>query len=115
MFAETKADVKAKINAIEISYDCLTVRTRLVGFSRYLETIEITNILVRIFSFLRKSKKVIGIRSIFHQLLCYFFDGTSFHLTRFDPAKTKLRLRFCYCNFGKQILIRANVAVGVSG
>lgn len=46
-----------------------------------------TNILTNTFSFLKKSKKGTGLRSLSHQLLCYFFDGTSFHLTRFDKLK----------------------------
>jgi hypothetical protein len=87
MIAEKTADVKAKIDAIEITEDCLTSRAGMAGFSRYLNTIGMTNLLARTFSFLKKSKKGTGLRSMFHQLLCYFFDGTSFHLTRFDQLK----------------------------
>lgn len=87
MIIENAADVNTKIDAIEITDDCLTGRAGMAGFSRYLRSIEITNILARIFSFLKKNKKGTGLRSMFHQLICYFFDGTSFHLTRFDQLK----------------------------
>ena len=87
MVTEKPADVKAKIDSIEITDDCLTGRAGMAGFSRYLQTTGITNILAQTFSFLKKSKKGTGLRSMFHQLLSYFFDGTSFHLTRFDHLK----------------------------
>ena len=87
MIAENAPDVKAEITSIERTDDCLTCRAGLAGFSRYLRTIGITSILASTFSFLKKSKKGTGLRSLFHQLLCYFFDGTSFHLTRFDKLK----------------------------
>ena len=87
MIAENAPDVKAEINGIEITDDCLTGRAGMAGFSKYLRTIGITAILTKTFSFLKKSKKGTGLRSMFHQLLCYFFDGTSFHLTRFDKLK----------------------------
>ena len=87
MITENAPDVKAEIDAIEITDDCLTGRAGMAGFSRYLHSTGITNILAKTFSFLKKSKKGTGLRSMFHQLLCYFFDGTSFHLTRFDKLK----------------------------
>ena len=57
MIGERSTDVKAKIDAIEITEDCLTGRAGMAGFSRYLNTIGMTNILARTFSFLKKSKK----------------------------------------------------------
>ena len=92
MIAENAPDVKAEINGIEITDDCLTGRAGLTGSSRYLRTIGIITIIARMFSFLKKSKKGTKLRSMFHQLLCYFLDGTIFHLTRFD----KLQEDPCY-------------------
>ena len=56
-------------------------------FNRYLFTCGILGILANLFGFLRKSAKGLDIWQIFQQLLCFFFDGSSFHLTRFDELK----------------------------
>ena len=72
MITEKPADVNAKIDAFEITNYCLIDPAGLAGFSHYLCSIGITNIFVRTFSFLKKSKKGIRLWSMFHQLLCYF-------------------------------------------
>ncbi len=79
--------VKYSIDKIEITDACLTARAGLALISKYLKAIGIEKILAGVFSFLKKSSKGATLISIFHQLLCFFFDGTSFRLVRFDQLK----------------------------
>lgn len=87
MITGNPVDVKTEINGIEITEDCLSNRAGLSVFSRYLRTTGITKILAKTFIFLRKSKKRVELPILFHQILCYFVDGTSFRLNRFDQLK----------------------------
>ena len=100
MMSQKPTAVKTEIDTIEISDDCLTGRAGMSGFSRYLRTIGIANILTRIFSFLKKSKEGVGLRSLFHQLLCYFFRRNEFSPYQIRPAEKGLRLRCGYRNTG---------------
>ncbi|MQA92673.1 MAG: IS1380 family transposase, partial [Gemmatimonas sp.] len=43
--------------------------------------------LSRVFGSLRKSGKGLSVSDLFHQALCFFFDGTSRHLVHFDAVK----------------------------
>ena len=87
MVTEKTPVVKPYISTIETTDDTLSSRAGLCVISRYIRSIGIIDMLVGRFSFLKKSKKGTELGSIFHQLLCYFFDGSSFHLTRFDQLK----------------------------
>ena len=87
MVTEKAAVVKAEIDKIETTDECLSGRAGLSLISRYIKNSGILSILRKQFAFLRKNKKGATIQSIFHQLLCYFFDGTNFKLTRFDQLK----------------------------
>ena len=84
---ETKAAVKHSIDTVEITDACLTGRAGLALISKYLQATGIEKILTRLFSFLKRSTKGTPLTSIFHQLLCFFFDGTSMRLVRFDQLK----------------------------
>ena len=75
------------IKRIETTSDTLIDRGGLIFFSRYLFSCGILAILAGRFAFLRKSAKGLAIWRIFQQLLCFFFDGSSLHLTRFDELK----------------------------
>lgn len=80
-----KADsVKARIDACETTEDTLTGRAGLALVSRYLRATGIIDLLAERFSFLKRSGKGAALTAMFHQILCYFFDGTDLHLTRFD-------------------------------
>ena len=85
--SENKAAVKHSIDKIEVTEACLTGRAGLALISKYLKAIDIEKILTGLFSFLKKSSKGTPLQSIFHQLLCFFFDGTSMSLVRFDQLK----------------------------
>ena len=56
-------------------------------FSRYLEQTRIFDLLEVAFGSLRKSSKGLAVWHLFHQLLCFFADGTSRHLSCFDQIK----------------------------
>ena len=87
MMGQSGANVKHSIDKIEITEACLTGRAGLTLISKYLKAIGIEKVLSGLFSFLKKSSKGTPLGSIFHQVLCFFFDGTSFRLVRFDQLK----------------------------
>src|SRR5665811_906646 len=74
-------------DGIEITSDTLTGRGGLALFSRYLRNLEIFPHLDRLFGSMRKSSKGLPVTVLFHQLFCFFLDGTSRHLVRFDELK----------------------------
>jgi hypothetical protein len=74
-------------DAVEITSDTLTGRGGLALFSRYLRSIEIFPHLDRLFGSVRKSSKGLAVTALFHQLFCFFLDGTSRHLVRFDDLR----------------------------
>jgi hypothetical protein len=65
----------------------MTSRGGLSLFVRYIESIGVVSLLWRVFGRIRKSSKGQYVGEIFKQLFCYFVDGTSFHLTRFDELR----------------------------
>ena len=90
-----------RFDAIGITSDTLTGRGGLVFFSRYLHNIGIFPHLVRLFGGVRKSAKGLAVVSLFHQLFCFFLDGTSRHMVRFDDLMedegyaAAIETRFC--------------------
>jgi hypothetical protein len=74
-------------DAVEITSDTLTGRGGLALFSWYLRSIDFFPHLDRLFGSLRKSSKGLPVTMLFHQLFCFFLDGTSRHLVRFDDLK----------------------------
>jgi len=79
--------VKSRIDACETTSDTLTGRAGLSLVSRYIEATGITALLARRFAFLRRSRKGLPLETLFHQIICFFFDGTDLHLTRFDQLQ----------------------------
>jgi len=73
-----------KINRIEPTKEKITGRGGLALFVRYLEAIGIYKRIEDCFGSMRKSAKGLGIKKIFKQLFCFFMDGESFHMLRFD-------------------------------
>jgi hypothetical protein len=55
--------------------------------SRYLDSVGITTLLAEKFSFLKKNGKGTTVKSFFHQLICFFFDGTDFPMSRYNHLK----------------------------
>jgi hypothetical protein len=72
---------------VETTSDILANRGGLSIFSRYLEQTRIFDLLEVAFGSLRKSSKGLAVWHLFHQLLCFFADGTSRHVSYFDQIK----------------------------
>lgn len=87
MVRQDAAPVKSKIDDFGVTSDCLSGRAGLSLVSRYLDGIGITRMLTLWFPSLKKNGKGTPLRSLFHQIICFFFDGTDFHMTRFDQLK----------------------------
>jgi hypothetical protein len=81
------AEVKGQIDGVGITDDVLTSRAGLSLFVRYISAIQIVPILVSTFGSLRKSRKGMEIGELFRQVLCFFVEGGSRHLTYFDELK----------------------------
>jgi len=75
------------IDQVETTGETLTSRAGMTLFSRYLRNLGLFSVLERLFGSLRQSKKGLPIPVLFHQILCFFLDGTSFSLVRFDELK----------------------------
>lgn len=75
------------IDRIETTGETLTARAGLALFSRYLRNLGLFSELERLFGAIRKSEKGLSIPILFHQIFCFFLDGTSFSLVRFDELK----------------------------
>ncbi|MGH9859836.1 MAG: transposase, partial [Candidatus Acidiferrales bacterium] len=87
MITSPTQPVKPLINRVEITTDTVTGRGGLTLFSRYVRGTGLLAELDRLFGSIRKSGKGLPIAELFHQLLCFFLDGTSRHLVRFDEVK----------------------------
>jgi len=75
------------IDKVETTTETLTSRAGLVLFSRYLRNLGLFSVLERLFGSMRKSEKGLPIPVLFHQIICFFLDGTRFSLVRFDELK----------------------------
>lgn len=87
MMSENSGCVKVNIDAFRPVDEKLSGRAGLSLVAKYLSATGITGMLAERFSFLKKSAKGTLLLSIFHQPILFFFDGTDFHLTRFDALK----------------------------
>jgi hypothetical protein len=76
-----------RINQVGVTTDTMTGRGGMALFVRYIENVGIFALLLNSFGYLRRSKKGASILNIFKQVLCFFYDGTSRHLTYFDELK----------------------------
>jgi hypothetical protein len=74
----------APLDRLKTTTDRLTGRAGLSLFSRYLRKLGIFPFLERLFGSIRKSSKGLPVPLLFHQLFCFFLDGTNLSLTRFD-------------------------------
>ena len=84
MIGNSSEKSKIRIDKIGTTTDCLTARGGLAFIARYIESINIYPLLERYFGSMRLSRKGLPIKELFKQLFCFFIDGTSLHLTRFD-------------------------------
>ena len=79
-----KQSPSKRISKVEVTDDIITGRGGMALFVRYLDTIQILSLLNQAFGHLRKSAKGLLITTLFQQVFCFLFDGTSRHLTQFD-------------------------------
>src|SRR5438874_970253 len=79
-----------KIHKLEVTDDTLTSRGGLAFFVKYLEAIGIVGLLLHKFTGIKKSIKGVSVRNLFLQVLYFFFDGTSRHLSYFDHCLVAL-------------------------
>jgi hypothetical protein len=86
-YSEKRKKSKHKIDKIGTTDDILSSRGGLAIFVRYLYSIGIFIHFTRLFGFMRRSRKGQEIPETFKQILCFFIDGTSRHLTYFDELK----------------------------
>ena len=75
---------KQQISAILPTDEQLTGRAGLSVFAIYLRNISLFSIIERLFGKMRKNGKGLPVTELFVQILSFFMDGTSRHLTRFD-------------------------------
>jgi len=75
---------KEKISRVEATDEKITGRGGLALYSSYISNVNILPILSSRFSNLRRSSKGAPIEALFKQILCWFMDKTSRHLTYFD-------------------------------
>jgi hypothetical protein len=87
MVRQNERSVKTKITNFTTTEEQFSGRAGLAPVSRYLDAVGITEILASRFSFLKKNGKGTPVKSLFHQIICYFFDGTDLHISRFDHLK----------------------------
>lgn len=85
--ADNVAEIKSRNTNIDITDENLTGRVGLSFISRYLRATRVPELLGKKFSYLRKSSKDLNLSSVFHQILTFFINGESFHLTYFDQLK----------------------------
>ncbi len=78
---------KQIIDAIQPTDEHLTSRAGLALFAQYLQSIRLMPIIERMFASMRKNKKGIAVSDFFAQILCFFMDGSSRHLSWFDHLK----------------------------
>lgn len=75
------------IDRVDTTSETLTGRAGLALFSRYLRNLGLYSVLERLFGSTRGSAKGLPIPALLHQILCFFLDGTSYSLVRFDELK----------------------------
>ena len=73
-----------RISSIETTGDTLTGRGGVALFARYLSEMGLRPHVEGRFGFIRKSVKGLDVWSLFVQVLCWLFDGTSPHVSYFN-------------------------------
>jgi len=85
--AEGARKINPKIVDVEVTDDTLSGRGGLSLFVKYIEAVGVLGILSENFGNLRRSSKGASIESLFKQVLCFLFDGTSRHINYFDTLQ----------------------------
>ena len=72
-----------RISAVDVTDKELCDRAGLSLFVKYIEQVDVLPLLVSKLKSIRKSGKGLSVCLLLKQVLCFFIDGSSFHLTRF--------------------------------
>ena len=78
---------RRKIARLETTNDNLTSRGGLAFFVKYVEAVGVMRLLLAKFEGVRKNAKGVTVANMFLQVLYFFFDGTSRHVSYFDELK----------------------------
>ena len=78
---------KATIDRVEVTSELLTGRAGLILFVRYFRALQISAQIETFFGSMRINRKGKPIVEIFKQILCFFIDGSSRHLVRFNALQ----------------------------
>ena len=78
---------RERIHKLEVTEDCLTSRGGLAFFVKYVQKIGIVGLLLSRFADLKKSVKGVSVENLFYQILYFFLDGTSRHVSYFDELQ----------------------------
>lgn len=78
---------RRKIARLETTNDNLTSRGGLAFFVKYVEAVGVMRLLLARFEGVRKNAKGVTVANMFLQVLYFFFDGTSRHVSYFDELK----------------------------
>ena len=76
-----------RITKLGTTNDKLTSRGGLAFFVKYVESVGVLRLLLAKFEGIKKSAKGVSIGNLFLQVLYFFFDGTSRHVSYFDELK----------------------------
>ncbi len=87
MMKERAEKSKYEITGIETTSEIMTGRGGVLLYKKYLDRVGICRTLGEAFGSLRKSSKGLDVNSLFEQTLCWFYDGTSRHISYFDQLK----------------------------
>ena len=84
---KSKSKSKCRIDKVEETTDTLTGRGGMTLFVKYLHNVGIKQILLNHFGDIKKNNKGITVWEIFKQIFCWFYDGTSRHISYYDQLK----------------------------
>jgi hypothetical protein len=87
MITSPERSGKVIIDRVDRTSDTLSGRGGLALFSRYVRGTGLLPRLDDLFGSIRKIAKGLPVGELFHQLFCWFLDGTSRHLVHFDQVK----------------------------
>ena len=82
-----KKNKECIVDNVGTTSDTLTSRGGLTLFVKYINGIGILPILLKFFGSIRKTEKGLDVSTIFKQIFCWFYDGTSRYLVSFDDLK----------------------------
>jgi hypothetical protein len=76
-----------RIHRLEVTDDTLTSRGGLAFFVKYVQTMGIVGLLLSKFTDLKKTVKGVSVENLLYQVLYFFLDGTSRHVSYFDELQ----------------------------